>query len=206
MGRRVGRATANLALVAIGLAVMIWMDRHRPNLDANQAPFTLRGRVGEAVRGRDFALTVERISLARALEVPGSFSSAPTIKRETDGVWVLVSAQFEALHEPLSLPAGVGAPSLRTRDRTVYAHAGGRIPTTVPLLAGMSAVPKRPARGLLVFELPPAQLPGAVLVASRNVINQLDSELEIDLGLTDADVRSQLASLPATTLLERGRP
>jgi hypothetical protein len=204
--RRAGRSLTNVALVALALAAIIWMDRHRPNLDANQAPFSERGQIGAAVRARDFALLVERVTLTRALEVPGTLASAPPQRRDTDGVWLLVHAQLDALREPMSLPASMGAPSLRARDGTVYAHAGGRLPMGFPLLTSATAVPGRPARGVLVFELPAAQLPDVVLLASRNMINQLDSELEIDLGLTEAEVERQLASLTPSIVLQRQRP
>lgn len=204
--RRVGRYVTNVVLVALGLSAMIWMDRHRPNLDANQAPFPERGRIGVAVRGRDFGLIVEQITLARALDLPGTSASAPLQRRDTDGIWLLVHAQLEAPYDTTSLPTSVGAPSLRARDGTVYAHAGGRMPMGFPLLTSASAIPGRPARGLLVFELSPGQLPEVVLLASRSVLNQLDSEVAIDLGLTDADVRRQIASLPSSIVLERDRP
>jgi hypothetical protein len=201
--RRLARRAADALLVVIGLSAMVWMDRNRPNLTANQAPFPTRGAIGAQVRGRDFALTVDRLALTRALELPGALSSAPPRRRETDGVWLLVDARLDALHEPIALPDGFGAPSLRTRDGVVYASAGGRMPTGVSLLTAATAAPGISARGLLVFEVPPERLPGAVLIASSRILSDLDSVVEIDLRLTDADVRKRIETMPASITLDR---
>ena len=202
---RRSRHLTNMVLVVISVVMMVWMDRHRPNLTANQAPFPTRGTIGSAVRGRDFAIAVERVALTRALEVPGTLSSAPPQRRETDGVWLLVDARLEALREPTMLPGGlVGAPSLRTRDGAVYAAAGGRMPMGVPLLTSANAAPGMPARGVMVFELPLDRVAGAVLVASRRVLAELDSTVEIDLRLTDDDVRRLAAAMPPSITLSRG--
>jgi hypothetical protein len=202
LARRARRAVDAL-LVVVGLAAMVWMDRHQPNLTANQAPFPTRGTIGAQVRGRDFALTVDRLALTRVLELPGALSSALPQRRETNGVWLLVDARFDALHEPLALPGGFGAPSLRTRDGLVYAAASGRMPTSLSLLTSATAAPGISARGLLVFELPPERLPGAVLIASSRTISALDSVVEIDLRLTDADVRRRIETMPASITLDR---
>jgi hypothetical protein len=202
---RFGRRFTDALLILVGVVAMVWLDRHRPNLTANQAPFPTRGIIGAAVRGRDFAITVDRVALTRALEVPGVLSSQPPQRRETDGVWLLVDARLEALREPTTLPGGIiGGPSLRTRDGAVYAFAGGRMPMGVPLLTNANAAPGMPARGVLVFELPLERVPGAVLVASRRVLSELDSTVEIDLHLTDDDVRRLASAMPASITLSRG--
>jgi hypothetical protein len=201
--RSLARRAADALLVVAGLSAMAWMDRHQPNLTANQAPFPTRGAIKAQVRGRDFALTVDRLTLTRALELPGGLSSASPHRRETNGVWLLVDARLDALHEPIALPDGFGAPSLRTRDGFVYASAGGRMPTSLSLLTAATARPGIPARGLLVFELPPERLAGAVLIASSRTIPALDSVVEIDLHLSDDDVRRRLETMPASITLDR---
>lgn len=202
---RLARRLGDAALVFVAVVAMVWMDRHRPNLTANQAPFPTRGTIGSAVHGRDFAITVDRVALTRALEVPGVLSSAPPQRRETGGVWLLVDARLDALREPTALPGGlVGGPSLRTRDGVVYASAGGRMPMGVPLLTNANAAPGMPARGVIVFELPLERVSGAVLVASRRVLSELDSAVEIDLHLTDDDVRRLAEAMPPSITLSRG--
>jgi hypothetical protein len=201
--RRLARRAVDALLVVVGLSAMVWMDRHRPNLTANQAPFATRGTIGAQVRGRDFALTIDRLALTRALELPGTLSSAAPQRRETNGVWLLVDARLDALLEPLALPDGFGGPSLRTRDGLVYASAGGRMPMGLSLLTAATATPGVSARGLLVFELPPERLPGAVLIASSRSLPALDSAVEIDLRLTDADVRRRIETMPASITLDR---
>jgi hypothetical protein len=71
------------------------------------------------------------------------------------------------------------------------------------LLTAATAAPGIPARGLLVFELPPERLPGAVLIASSRGLPALDSVVEIDLRLTDADVRRRIEAMPASITLDR---
>jgi hypothetical protein len=201
--RRLARRAADALLVLVGLSAMVWMDRHRPNLTANQAPFPTRGTIGAQARGRDFALTVDRLALTRALELPGALSSALPQRRETNGVWLLVDARLDALHEPIALPDSFETPSLRTRDGLVYASAGRRMPMGLSLLTAATAAPGIPARGLLVFELPPERLPGAVLIASSRSLPALDSVVEIDLRLTDVDVRRRIETMPASITLDR---
>jgi hypothetical protein len=201
--QRLARRAADALLVVAGLSAMVWMDRHLPNLTANQAPFPTRGTIGAQVRGRDFALTVDRLALTRALELPGALSGAPPQRRETNGVWLLVDARLDALHEPIALPGGFAAPNLRTRDGLEYASAGGRMPMGLSLLTAATAAPAIPARGLLVFELPPERLAGAVLIASSRTLAALDSVVEIDLRLTDADVRRRIETMPASITLDR---
>lgn len=201
------RHLLDAVLVVVALSAMIWMDRHQPTLTANQAPFPTRGRIGAPVEGRDFALTVDQIALTRAVDIPPAYGNAPVQRRETDGVWVLVQARLDARQEPMTIPGGaLGVPSLRSGDGTEYAFAGGRLPTVFPLLtSGRAAAPGIPARGLLLFELPAERLAGAVLVASTKVLPDLDSRVEIDLGLTADDVRRRLASMPPSITLDRTR-
>ncbi|MGH9163256.1 MAG: hypothetical protein ACRD2X_25110 [Vicinamibacteraceae bacterium] len=178
---------------------MLWMDRHHPNLDANQAPFPSRGRVGDTVRGRDFALVVERVALARRLELAPGYGKTSPERRDTGGIWLLILARLDGLHAPVTL----GAAHLRAVDGTEYASAGDRLPYGYGLLASETAAPDMPARGLLVFELPPGRLAGAVLVASREPIPALDSTVEIDLGLRRDDAAQRLRQLPPAFFLEK---
>lgn len=201
--RRLARRVADALMILVGVSAMVWMDRHRPNLTANQAPFPARGTIGAQVRGRDFALTVDRLALTRALEFPDALSGAPPRRRETNGVWLLVDARLDALREPIALSDSLGALSLRTRDGLVYTSAGGRMPMGLSLLTAATAAPGIAARGLLVFELPPERLSGAVLIASSRPLPALDSVVEIDLRLTGADVRRRIETMPASITLDR---
>lgn len=193
------RRLVDALLLVAGLAAMVWMGRHLPNTTENQAPFAIRGKMDETVRARTFAARVERVELARTLVVPGVLSTQPPKRIETGGVWVLVHTRIDPLREAVS-PAGA---RLRSRGGVSYTADDGRVDLRYRLNGG-EVMPGEVGRGVLLFEVPPQRIAGAsLLLREAKYAGELDSELEIDLGLTEARVREMLRAMPDALSLRR---
>lgn len=193
-GRRRWAIDALLAVLA--LSAMVWMARHTASYEDNRAPFHVLGRLGEAVRGRDFAVMVEKVELARALHLDAG-SGDPPQRRDTYGVWLVAHLRVDALQEPFRFRRA----ELRTGDGTLYEADDRRIDSSY-LVSGVEIAPGLPERGIVVFELPREKLAGAVLEASRDKIRIApDDVAEIDLGLSQDRVDGLLRDMPDSLLL-----
>lgn len=183
-------------MVALALAAMLWMARHTASYDDNRAPFYVRGTLGETVRGRDFAVTVEKVELARALRLDAGDGDPPR-RRDTYGVWLVAHLRVEALQQPLRFQRA----ELRTPDGTYYEADDRRVDMDYRL-GGVEIVPGLPQRGVVAFEIPREKLAGTVLEASRDRFRIApDSVAEIDLGLTRDRVDGLLRDMPESLLL-----
>src|SRR5690606_2336786 len=88
---------------------------------------------------------------------------------------------------------------LVARDGTSYL-ASARVPSDVQLTSGLLAEPGIPRRGMVVFEIPPDRLAGAVLRVVRGDVGggRLAPEAVIELGIDESAARRLLdrASTP----------
>lgn len=191
------RRLIDAVLVILTLVALLWMARHTASYDDNRAPFYVRGGLGETLRGRDFAVTVERIELARALDLATGLRGTPPERRGTDGVWLVAHLRVDALERPLRFQRA----ELRTRSGRYYSADEQRVGLGVQL-RGIEIAPGIAGRGVFVFELPRQELAGVVLEASRDSLRIApDSVIEIDLGLSPARTRALLRAMPDSLLL-----
>ncbi|HSX60118.1 MAG TPA: hypothetical protein VLF18_07970 [Tahibacter sp.] len=173
------RAASILGFI-IAAALLLAMRMTTPNYDGRVAPIVERGRIGgDYAIGRRFAARAERVEAAQRIRV--ARLGATLEERDTSGVWIIVHASAMAMREPTT----IGAASLRTRDGRRYAQTA-RLPSVAPLMSTRELQPAIADSGVFVFELPADAVAGATLVLAANRIDPLDSELQIDLGLTAA--------------------
>jgi hypothetical protein len=86
---------------------------------------------------------------------------------------------------------------LVARDGTSYL-ASARVPTDIQLTSGLGAEPGIPRRGMVVFEIPPDRLAGAVLRVVRGDVGggRLAPEAVVDLGIDESTARRLLDRAP----------
>jgi hypothetical protein len=186
--RLLGILIGLLMLLAIGTA-----HRLVPDDERRMGSITTSGRLGERMDTGGFTITVEQVEVARRLTVPGLTSTRSLVTE--DGVWVVVTATLVEGWEASSYTRT----RLVARDGTSYL-ASARVPSDVQLTSGLLAEPGIPRRGMVVFEIPPDRLAGAVLRVVRGDVGggRLAPEAVIELGIDESAARRLLdrASTP----------
>ncbi len=194
------RRLADAVLIVLSAAALLAMHRTTPGFDEKTAAFPVKGSLGETVNGRSFSLRLDRVDLATSLTAPVLLGPPKTYT--TSGVWVIVHGAITSNVQPMLLRYA----GLRTRDGLIYTAVDDRFHSRWLLTqdenyAGISR------RGILVFEVPPDRLAGAVLLAGeRSFRVRLDSRLEIALGLDESAVRARMASAQAGYRLDGALP
>ncbi|MEQ4719964.1 hypothetical protein [Nonomuraea sp. B19D2] len=186
MRRVTSIVTGTLLLAALG-----GLQRLVPDADRIYEPIASTGSLRQDVATQPYTLRVDDVEIGRRLVITNT-SSTPT--RDTRGLWVVLRITATATKQRV----GLGKPVLRAQDGTEYGATDRFFGfANSNLEAGI------PNSGPLAFELPPAAVPGAVLVitapAYRGGIQRLSGALgpavHIDLGITAAQ-----AAAPAPTV------
>lgn len=163
--------TGTLVVAALFLGTFI-NDRFPSPADVRQAPFVHRGSVGTPVTMRLGTVTVTEVTGSTQVKQFGSIAV-------TSQVWIVVRLEYTAVGEPRSL---TGA-TLRTGNGRSY----GSGPLTNACTRVQPGIPVRCSFG---FEIPKAAAPGALLMIPADPASPeaSDDQVQIDLGLTAADV------------------
>lgn len=168
--------------------ILYGLQKTMPGYADITGPIAVTGRVGEKLSARNFALTVDKVSLAREITVE-------TFGREraytTSGLWALVEGQVEAGSESVTVMAAQWlAPN---GARYVMSNRLSNMPGD---LASDRLEPGLPPRKvLLVFEFPEGQASGATLLVSQNPYTPLDSELRVAIEFDQPPVVAKSARI-----------
>lgn len=173
--RLAGPIAATAALLAVTAA--LWL--HIPTKVQSWAPIPVNATVGERAAGRDLALTVHRVGLAR--EVATTHDG--TAKRlPASGVWLVIALTYEGLRSVDPVPVFTV-----TADGRTFTHYLNSLDSFQ--LVGV------PEHGVIAFELPDVPR-AAVLTAANRVLDKyrneldapLDSRITVPLGLSGVAV------------------
>ena len=180
-GSRVLGAVAGLVLLAgaVGLQTL--------NLTPNQidAPVTTVGDKGEVVDTGRFAVRVNSVSSARAVQ-------GLAAKVAPDQLFLVVQASATSATKPIHL----GTPALLTPDGTAY-DATDKV-SQDETLAGPWVQPGFWVSGSFVFDVPTSVLEGARIVfrlPPTALVEPFEPEAEVDLGI-DGPAAARLRSSP----------
>ncbi|MEU7835954.1 MULTISPECIES: hypothetical protein [unclassified Nonomuraea] len=181
-GSRVLGALVGLALLggAVGLQTR--------NLTPNEmdAPITTVGAKGQEVNTGRFAVRVNSVTVARAVQGARG-------KVETEQLFLIVQASATSATKPLHL----GTPALLTPDGVSY-DATDKIEAS-ETLANPWIQPGFWVSGNFVFEIPDSALEGARVVfklPGSALVEPFEPEAEVDLGI-DGPAAAQLKSAPS---------
>lgn len=152
--------------------ILYGLQRTMPGYADITSPIAVAGQVGEKLSARNFALTIDKVSLAREITVE-SFGRERNYT--TSGVWALVEGQAEAGQESITVMASQWlAPN---GARYVMSERVSNPPGQLSAVRLEPGLP--PHKVLLLFEFPGDQASGATLLVSQNPYTPLDSELRI---------------------------
>ncbi len=171
----IGTLRAALALL-FAAAVLYGLQQTRPRYSQITSPIVTAGGMNERVQTGSFALSLDSVRVARALDVE---TFGKTKAYTSAGVWVVVEGTAEARHETLSLISADWISKAGVR----YALTD-RIPATIEMLPGDVNQPGLPRRALLVFEMPQEAVAGGSVAVARSKLSPLDDEVHI---AADAD-------------------
>ncbi|WP_433248593.1 hypothetical protein ACQPYK_00805 [Streptosporangium sp. CA-135522] len=172
MTRRILSLLAGVLL----LAAIVVVNRLSPSADRQYEPIASTGGIREEIDTVDFQIRVDRVGLAKSIKIKDSFG-AEGRPRSTAGTWVVVWATASATRKEVSLRGS----EIATADGDVYA--------ATPVLGALDTAalqPGIPAYGAMLFEVPAAKLPGAVLKVHTQLqegLRLLGAAAEVPLNL-----------------------
>jgi len=167
------RWIASILLVALAAVVLSTFQSTTPRYAALTGPIVTSGKQGEVVASKTFSVDVLKVLRAYTITFKGI---GRPVERQTQGIWVIVTARAEALQETMPLRiAAIRGTSGRLYQQTRRADvADGRI-------SDFDLQPGLPAKGIFVFEMPEEETKDMVLVLSSQLGPQLESEIHIKL-------------------------
>lgn len=172
--------------VVVALAATVVVYGITPHGDDINAPFNVRGSIGDVLTGRTLTGSVTSVRLASSFDATQADSDWTG---ETTGTWVVVEAEIAATIEPSSLYR----PTLTIGDTTYYATE--RL-SLVTLDNGLVR-PGVASSGVILFEVSDAALASADAARAEVGINAsyeaiLDSRLVVEVDLRDLPVESDV--------------
>ncbi|HWK69008.1 MAG TPA: hypothetical protein VNS34_29130 [Rhizobiaceae bacterium] len=169
------RTGARLLGILAAVLILYGLQRTMPGYADITSPIAVAGRVGEKLSARNFALTIDRVSLAREISVE-AFGRDRTYT--TSGLWALVEGRAEAGRESVTVMAAQWLAPNGAR----YAMSG-RVSNAPGQLEAARLEPGLPPRKvLLLFEFPEEEASSTTLHVAQNPYVPLDSELRIAIG------------------------
>lgn len=180
--------------VALAAAALYTLQQTRPLYSDITSPIVSWGGMGEKVEASAFSLSLDKVRVARTLNVESFGKSKPYT---SSGVWVVAEGEAEAKFETLSLISGEWL-----SRRGVRYILTDRIPATIEMMPGDVYQPGLPRPVLLVFEMPPEAVDGGTVVVARSKLMPLDDEIRIATDASEGDIE------PAITIRrnEEGQP
>lgn len=177
-------------LAGLGLVVAAWLVMNAaPTQQFSQRPVEVRVQVGERGEGRNVAATVHEVVIAEALTNEDDWNPW---NGTTTGVWIIVSASVETIHDGGSLNA-----SLDYGGLTVPASPRSPVRSSLQARALAAGIAQT---GWLAFEVPGEMpIPETVVVRIADTIDtRLDTVIVVPLDLVDAE-RTDEFVLPRIT-------
>jgi hypothetical protein len=187
-----------IAVTVVLLAAAALMWHHMPTKLQTWAPISVNAQVGERAQGRDLAVTVHRVGLARALTTTTSTGELQNVP--ATAVWLVLAVTYEGLHSVDPVPK-------------FELEATGRTYTNYVQTLDSFQLVGVPERGVIAFELP--EVPrAAVLTATNQVLDKyrnelrapLDSQITVPIDLSTTAVQSGTAVVDTIDLDEWKRP
>jgi hypothetical protein len=190
------RSVLSALTVVVALAATVVVYGITPHGDDINAPFNVRGSVGDVLTGRTLSGSVNSVRLASSLDASSADSEWTG---ETTGTWVVVEARIAAVDEPSPLYR----PTLTIGDTTYYATE-----RLTPVTLDNDLVrPGVASTGVILFEVADSVLASSEaaraefgLSASYEAI--LDSRLVVEVDLRGMPVEPDVVvSRPEDTVL-----
>jgi len=170
--------------VLFAAAVLYGMQYTRPLYSDITSPIVSSGGMNERIEASTFAVSLDRVRVARALNIETFGKSKPYT---SSGVWIVAEGEAEAKFETLSLTSG------EWLDRNGIRYVlTDRVPATIEMMPGDVYQPGLPRRILLVFEVPEAAIADGTVVVARTKLMPLDDEIRIATNASDQNIESAI--------------
>ncbi|OPG11982.1 DUF4352 domain-containing protein [Microbispora sp. GKU 823] len=179
------RFAAGVAGIALAAAAVYTQQNFAMSFEQRVSYLTYKGRIGETVETKRFTVKVLSVAAARAVDTT-DYSNKVT-KVATSNLFLLVDVSATSAREPFKL-SRLSPPVLLTADGRRY-QPTDKVNDALTLF-NKYIQPGFWSSGLLVFEVPEDEVPGADLVfippVSPLVSDTYAPEAQIDLGLSGA--------------------
>jgi hypothetical protein len=179
----------SLVIIIAGVAAGDQILRHTPGSEEVSRPFVHSGRIGEAVDGRTFTVTVGDVRGARSIE------ESDGDRLTSDGLFVLVTVTITAKSDTTSLS------HLAVAHGDVVFWATERVRQR---MAEYEFQPGIPVKGEIAFEVPRAVATGLVLRLSSDQVlkgeNRNQTVAEIPLPVDQGRLTGWLAETEPLTV------
>jgi hypothetical protein len=179
----VGRVSAIVAGLALAVAA-VWAQSNSMSYEQRGSFLTTKGAIGQFVETNRYTVKVTKVTTAHAVDTRSI--SGDAVKVATDYLFLLVNLTATTPREPMKLST-LAPPVLLTADGRRYKPTD-KVDETLTFVS-KQVQPGLWSAGTLIYEVPPAALPGARFVfippVSAFVVDNSAPEAEIDLGITD---------------------
>jgi hypothetical protein len=162
-----------MTMVAASAVILAALQATTPPYAMLTGPIKTAGRQADTVSSTTFSAQVKQVRTAKSISYA---QYGRPIERQTEGVWVVVSADLRAKLETMS----IGAATIVGASGRLYRQSR-RVDGAPGLFSTKTAQPGLPTTGIFVFELPEAEARSMVLLLSRQYSPQLDDEISIPL-------------------------
>ncbi|TRW82753.1 hypothetical protein FK535_12380 [Mycolicibacterium sp. 018/SC-01/001] len=180
---------ARLVIAAAMLAAATWLWLQLPTKMQSWAPIEVTGAVGEHVEGRNLAVTVHDVQLARVITFT---NDGVPVRMSTDGAWLVTVLSYE--------------PLLSAESPVFELTADGRRFTSPLSGFDRNAPPGLTQRSVVAFEVPTVPTLAELLVYNKTIDQYgnpmpapLDSAIAVPLPVPD-EALPQLDLNKATAL------
>ncbi|MCV3206129.1 hypothetical protein OHD62_03720 [Mesorhizobium sp. YC-39] len=178
------RVARSVLALLFAVAVLYGMQHTRPLYSDITSPIVASGGMNRRVEASAFALSLDRVRVARVLNVE-TFGKSKTYT--SSGVWLVVEGEAEAKFETLGLTSGEWLSGSGVR----YVLTD-RVPATIEMMPGDVYQPGLPRHVLLMFEVPEDAVAGGTVVVARTKLLPLDDEIRIATNVSGRDIEPEL--------------
>lgn len=178
------RFATTLLFILAAAALLVFFQWTTPTYAVLTGPLETAGSQDETVASKRFAAKVDKVFTAKALTY---HRFGRDYDRQTDGRWLVVTIQLEALQETMPMNAA----TIEGASGRLYRQSS-RTGDAPQLFIARDLQPGLPARGIFIFELPDAETQRMDLILSEQRDPQLDAQVRISLDTARIEARDTL--------------
>jgi hypothetical protein len=177
------RLLSTVLMIVVAGAILLFLQSTTPPYAMLTGPIRTEGAQGDTIASRTFSARVDKAVQAKTIAYK---RFGKDVERETSGVWLLVAVEMRVGQQTMPIRAA----TIRGASGRLYRQSR-RADGAPQLLSTKTVQPGLPTTGLLVFEMPEAEVSDMTLLLSSQYGPQLQDEIAIVLDPKKIAVRDK---------------